>query len=296
MMDRGLTKVAIITLAALLPLPVRGEVELALRFVAGEQYDLHVEQKTISTATVNNRPIKTTIEMTLDSTWEVTSAEGGAAKIKQVVKRVQVKMQLADGAPVEYDSAQTTQPSGAARELAAAVRALVDPEASIELAINQRGEITSAGLSPRLAELWKTGDKPVARESLDALLKQPLVELPQRPVSPKDQWKSSRELATPTGKYKQETTYTYQGRQDREQAPVDTIRYESRLTPIEPARAKVKEQSQSGTVVLADFQKEKWLQSEQQQKLVTETPYRESTITVVVETQVKRTLHRSGSP
>ncbi len=267
--------------------PSFAQTSLAWNLKAGEKYDLHVEQQTASTVTVVTKTTKTAIEMTLDSVWRVESVDSGTAKIRQQVGRVQIQVQAADAAPVAYDTSAPGQPSGAARDLANAVAPLVDREASILLTMNERGEILSVDLSPKLAAAFDAA-RPAAH-NLDALLKQPLATLPAKAVSPGDTWETTRELVTPAGKFTQKTEYTLGEPKQTADAAVDAIRYSATLTPLTPGKAKIKEQSQTGSV-LFDNGSGRFVSGEQSQKLVTETPYRGATITVVVETQVKRTL------
>jgi len=275
--------------------PARAQTTLAWKLAAGERFDLHVEQQTASTVTVVNKTTKTTIEMTLDSTWAIESVEDGIAKIRQTIRRAQVKVQAADSPPVVYDTAAPGQPSGAEKDLATAVGPLVDPDSSILLTMNERGEIAAAELSPRLAELWAAGKpaaaakKQPAQQSLDALLKQPLVILPAKAVARGEKWETTRELTTPTGKFSQQIDYTYDGRRDVAGKSSDAISFSATLAPAAPGKFKIKEQSQTGTIHF-DGEAGRMISGEQKQMLVTETPYRDATITVVVESQVSRSL------
>jgi hypothetical protein len=160
--------------------------------------------------------------------------------------------------------------------------------------MNERGEILSAELSPKLTELWDADKKDPSSQgpaaaSLDALLKQPLVILPEKEVSAGDQWETSRELQTPAGAFSQKTEYTYEGSKEASGSTAESIAYASTLTAAAQGKAKIKEQAQTG-IVLFDAQAGRLVSAEQKQKLVTETPYRGAMITVVVESQVKRTL------
>lgn len=272
---------------ALLASQAAGQMPLAWKLKAGEKFDLRVEQQTTSTVTVVTKTTKTSIEMTLDSHWTVESVEDGTAKIRQTVRRVQMKVQAADAAPLAYDTASPGQPSGAVRDLANAVAPLVDPESSILLTMNERGEIQTVELSPKLADVLDSA-KP-ASQSLDALLKQPLVTLPAKAVSAGDTWKTTRELATPAGKFTQQTEYTLGDPKQAGGATAEAITYSATLTPVVAGKATIKEQAQTGTV-LFDSTAGRFLSGEQSQKLVTETPYRDATIKVMVESQIKRTL------
>ena len=268
---------------------------LAWKLKEGEKFDLHVEQQTVSTVTVVNKTTKTAIEMTLDGAWLVESASGGIAKIRQSIRRVQLKVQTADSPPVAYDTAASGQSSAPQKDLAAAVGPLVDPDSSILLTMNERGEIAAAELSPRLADLWAVGKadaadkKEAAQRSLDALLKQPLVILPAKSVAAGDKWETTRELVTPSGKFSQKAEYTYDGSREVAGKSADALSFTATLTPAAPGKMKIKEQSQTG-MIFFDGASGRLASSEQKQKLVTETPYRDAAITATVESQIARSL------
>lgn len=282
---------AAITVLGGAPRSACAQTTLAWKLQPGDKLALHTEQQTNTTATVVGKTVKTSIGIQLDSQWLVEDVTDGTARIKQTVSRVQATMQAADAPLVSYDSADAGQPTGAARDLAAALAPLVDPESSIVLTMNERGEVLSVELSPKLKSM-ETGNQ--AREKaagagLETLLKQPLVTLPQQPVDAGGQWKVERELNTPAGKYAQTTTYTFDGEKKFQGKSAAAIAFDSTLKPLQPGKAKLKEQSQSGTVYF-DAGAGRMVASEQQQRIITETPYRDATITVEVVSEVKRTL------
>lgn len=271
-----------------------GQTMLSWKLQEGDRFDLQVEQRTSSTATVVNKTVTTTIEMVLESTWSVEKMAGDVATIRQKVTRAMSKVQAGDQAPVEYDTAKAEQPSSSARYLAADLKALVEPESSILLTMNPQGEILSAELSPTLAELWadeKTSGpaKKEATSSLEAILRLPLVVLPGKQVSAGETWTTTRKLTTPAGNFTQATKYTYEGPRESSGVTAAAIAFSSTLTDAASSKTKIKEQSQTGTALFA-AQAGRLVSAQQTQKLVTETPYREATITVVIESQVKRTL------
>lgn len=267
---------------------------LAWKLQPGDHLALHTEQQSNTTATVVGKTVKTSVGIQLDSLWLVEDLTDGTVRIKQTVSRVQATMQAADAPLVSYDSADAGQPSGAARDLAAALAPLVDPESSILLTMNERGEILSVELSPKLKQLTSSGagnatQGNVAAAGLETLLKQPLVTLPDGPVEAGGQWKVERELDTPAGKYAQTTTYSLEGEKELQGKTAAAIAFDSTLKPVQTGKTKLKEQSQSGTVYF-DAAAGRMISSEQKQRLVTETPYRDATITVEVVSEVKRTF------
>lgn len=282
-----LAAIGILT-AWLSPSAASAETTLAWKLQPGDELMLHTEQSTTTSATVVSKTVKTSIAMQLDSRWRVEGVEDGVFKIRQTITRAQATMQAADSPAITYDTAAAGQPPSAARDLTAALAPLVDPEASILLSMNERGEILSAELSPKLKELTVVGkDGPTA--SLDTLLKQPLVTLPDKPIDEGSTWKVDRDISTPAGKYSQATTYTYEGEKEWQGKTAAAIAVESTLTPIQAGKAKLKEQSQTGTIHF-DAAAGRMLSSEQKQRIVTETPYRDTTITVEVVSEVTRRL------
>ena len=280
--------------------PTLAQKPLRWKLKPGDQLQVNIEQQTLSTVTVASKPpVKTTLEMTLETVWSVDSADEQQIKMTQSVKRLAVKMQSGDSTPIAYDSAATAAPVGTAKEVAAAVKPLLEEGSALLVTMNTRGEVLSAEPSPKLAELWKSSspkekEGPGGSQSAQELLKRSLVVLPEMPVEATDagkaKWTKEREIEIPIGKVKQTTEFVYSGELEAAGQKLDKIDFTSKLA-LAPGGAKslkltVKEQKQTGHALFSTEQG-RVLRAEQTQKLVTEAPYRETIITVTVESTVK---------
>jgi hypothetical protein len=288
------------------PSPALAQKTLRWKLEAGDQLQVNVSQQTFAEAPIfipdkelKVKMVKSTIELTLETVWTVDSADEEQAKITQTVKRIAVKMKVGDAAPIAYDSAHKTPPVGTAKDFATAARPLLEEGAALLVTMNPRGEVLSAEPTPKLAELWKVpGAKnvggPGGMESTQELLRRSLVLLPEMPVAMADtgnaKWTKERESVIPIGKVKQSTEFVYGGEVEQAGQQLDKIDFTSQLTLV-PGGAKslkltLKDQQQSGHALFSADQG-RVVSAEQSQKLATEAPYRETIITVTVESTVK---------
>jgi hypothetical protein len=279
--------------------PTLAQNTLRWKLQTGDQFAVTVSQQTTSTVAIGSKPVKTTLEMTLETHWSVDSADDKRAKITQTVKRLAMKMQVGDAAPIAYDSADKASPVGTAKEIAAAVKPLFEEGSSLIVTMNTRGEVLSAEPSAKLAELWKSPAAkvpggPGGSESTQELLRRSIVLLPEAAVSAADtgktKWSKEREVEIPIGKVKQTTDFVYGGEIEEGEQKVEKIDFTSKLV-LSPGGAKalkltLKDQRQTGHAFFS-AQQGRVVSAEQTQTLVTEAPYRDTMITVTVESTVK---------
>ncbi|MCE9524730.1 MAG: hypothetical protein K8R36_01600 [Planctomycetales bacterium] len=277
--------------------PALAQKTLRWKLKAGDQLQVNVTQQKTATTTIAGKPVKMTEEMTFETLWSVDSADEKQAKITQTVKRLAMKMQLGDAAPIAYDSAAKTAPVGTAKEIAAAVKPLFEEGSSLLVTMNTRGEVLSAEPSPKLAEHWKSPGKKEIDSTTQEMLKRPIILLPEGPVGTaevgKTKWNSEREVEMRNGKVKQSLEFVYGGEAEAAGQKLDKIDFTStlQLTPGGPKSLKLtlKEQKQTGhSLFSADLGRV--VSAEQTQTLVTEAPYRETIITVAVESTVKTVI------
>jgi len=189
---------------------------------------------------------------------------------------------------VEYDSSKADRLTGQAKEVAAAIAPLL--KTTIEIAMNERGEVleakaTGEGAEQLAASSADLSQPPlVSKESIQQLLRQPLVVLPKDPVKAGETWTTKNELTTALGKARQTTEYRYAGEPEGR----IEVKTELKLDPAGAAAKKltVKKHQQTG-VVQFDSTAGRLKSAEQTQTLVTERPYRETTIVVTLKTEQK---------
>jgi hypothetical protein len=290
----------VITFAIVLVMasPALAQKPLRWKLAAGDQLKVDVSQQTTSTVTIASKPVKTTLEMKLETLWTVESADEKQIKVAQAVKRLSMKLQVGDGAPVAYDSAASGAPVGAAKNVAAAVKPLLEEGSALLVTMDTRGEVLSTEPSAKLAALWKVpGAKsggPGGKDSAEELLKRSLVLLPEQALGTQEagkaKWKKEREVEIAIGKVKQETEFVYAGESEESGVKLEKIDFTSKLTLVPNAaqnlKLTLKEQTQTGHALFSAEQG-RVVSAEQTQHLVTESPYRETTITVSVDSTVK---------
>ena len=273
------------------------QTELRWKLQPGQEFTVNVEQKTTSDVAYTGKKVTTDISLSMDLGWTVTAAEEKAITIKQALKRLVFKMESVKVGKVEYDSAVKSRPAGQAREIAAAVAPLLNAE--IELQMTPRGEVLSAKPANEAAEKLLAGDSVAAgsslisKQAIQQLLRQSLVTLPEKAVAEGDTWMTSTEIDSALGKGQQETTYTYAGTVEEQGEKPVKIDMSAKLDLAPPAAASskptIKEHTQSGKVLFS-IQEGRVVSAEQEQTLITERPYRDTTIVVTLKSKQTTTL------
>ena len=264
---------------------------------AGETYLLQFDQQTTSEVAFAAKKATTRIDLKVDLAWTVTAADQQAMTIKQTVRRVQFKLISPTAGGFEYDSNQQSRPTGSAIEIAAAVSPLL--KTVFELKLSPRGEVlevVSSGTADVAAPKGSRDDKPASGSApataLQRLLRQPLVVFPEDPVTAGDNWKSSSNLSAGGADLKQQTTWTYADTVERNGTKLERITTQSAIelpAARPPDSLKINEHQQSGTIFFSSGQG-RLIEAEQTQRLVTEQPYRETTITVMLISKQTTTL------
>lgn len=269
-------------------------VRLAWRFAEGDRLGLRFVQTTESTTSVNRHTLRAQMETEAALTWAVEAVDGdGVASIQQELVRLRMVVTTSDGGvPVEFDSAATTRPRGAARELAAALRPLVGAQSQFRM--NARGEILAAQLSDATKQaLGAEEDEGAASrtpvlsvENVNELLGQAMAVLPAEPVAPGATWESSATTTLPIGRVQVDSRYTYQGAEQREGKTLERIELAATLQLAPDAEQtapalKVNQQQLAG-VMWFDRETGRLDSSQLEQQLVTESEFRDEPITVRV--------------
>lgn len=299
--NHTLPAIVLAALAILLPSVGKAQTELRWKLQPGQQFAVSVQQQTTSDVAYSGKKAATQIDLTMELAWTVTSADEKAITIRQALRRLVFTMESPKVGKVEYDSAAKARPSGQAREVAASVAPLL--EAEVDITISPRGEVQGAKPANEAAERLLASEPDAAgapllsKESIQQLLRQPLVILPEKAVAEGDTWTKSAEIASTLGKLPQETTYRYAGSLDQDGVKLENIEITTGLdlpkSPAGGAKLTIKEHEQSGTVLFS-LAEGRVVSAEQTQKLVTERPYREMTIVVTLTSKQTTTLKPQG--
>jgi hypothetical protein len=262
----------------------------------GQRFQLQTTQTTESLVTFGPRKLPTTMEVLLVIGWEVQQADQEQFTIEQQVDAIRIDMKASNEIHTIYDSRERKAVVGAAKELQASVAPLLGKK--FTLVMNSQGEISSAKVAGESAAGESAAAIPgLDASSIEALLRQAIVPLPKTLDGSEPTWTDERQTKVALGELTQKRTFTLAGNEDRDGKPAAKITVTGELSLTPPADQKleqkspprVKESKLQGTIWFAR-EAGRLLSSETTQRLVTESTYRDSTITVQLDTTVKSTL------
>ena len=268
----------------------------------GESLTVRIDQQTTSTVAFSGKSAESKIDLGLELLWTVDSAVDDQIKVKQVVQRITFSLQPQTGAAIQYDSLDPARPTGQARQVADAVKPLVGAE--VLMTMSDRGQIRESAPANAAAEkLFDGTASNVANvfslQSLQTLLRQPLAVLPEKAVTADDTWSGEpREITTAAGTFQQLMEYRLVGPVEDGGRKFEKIETTAKLSPVTAGAAKaskltLKSHEQSGTILFSAEQG-RLVRAEQTQKLATERPYRETTITVALDSKQSTTIEPAG--
>jgi hypothetical protein len=267
---------------------VRAET-LRWKLKPGDAFTVDTRQETEAQVAFSGKSVTTTIDLALQQTWTVTSASEKEFVIKQTIDRIQIKLAGQQGT-AEYDSAAKSRPSGQTRDLAASMQPLIGAE--FQLTMTPAGKITAAKPANDAARMLVTDEapsadssKPASRGSVQQLLQQSLLVLPEKEIKQDDTWTTTADLANAAGKFQQEIIYRLAGTVQRGDDELLEIQTTTKLSP----QRSMKTHEQTGKALFS-AKDGRLIEAEQSQKLVTERPYRETTIIVTLSSKQKTTL------
>lgn len=227
---------------------------LRWKFAKDQRYAITGTQRTEVVTNVSGKAEKAELEMTMELTWQVEAVDdAGTATLKQAFTRLAMKTTAPGAAPVSFDSASATKPSGAAKEMAANVLPLLN--VPFEVKMSARGEVQEVTLS-------EEGQK--ALEALPALsqLKELLSPagltqlfrfgggLPEQEVKPSESWTIKEENRLAGGVVNQETQFTLTAVEEQEGVTTAQVTFtgSDQFHPDRDAadRLKIQEQTRSG--------------------------------------------------
>jgi hypothetical protein len=285
------------------PAATDSPVPLRWHLAAGDQFVVAFSQKMQTISAIGNRALRMQVEMGAELLWKVEDVQAsGDMRIEQTISRLQMRLTRSDGTdPIQYDSAATERPRGPARDIAAAVKPLVGTTST--LTMNPRGEILSAQLSPDTEEALeelKDSEQVLhlfSAEGLSEVLRQVMPMLPAEPVTAGQTWEVAHKTTLAAGVVAQTTQLTYRGPEEKDGRTLQRIDQTatSKLQPPPEAaeagakKITVKEQKLSGTVWF-DSQAGRFDSGALTQELVTESPYRDETITVRLTSELTFTV------
>lgn len=262
----------------------------------GEKFHVTFTQQTVQATTVNNKPVKTSIDMTMEMDWVVDDVQpDGQAQLTQSFTRMKIAMNAGGAEPIQFDSADEQRPEGPAADIRRAVRRLLG--APFHITLNARGEILDVTLSDEAAQAIEQSTASdnlkqlLTPDGLRQMLRQSSVVLPEKSIAAGATWNEQVESASPLGTLKLRHEYRYAGSEERDGRLLEKITVETKFELIKPSAAPrskltIKSQSQTGTLYF-DAAAGRFVDAETKQQLATETPYRDLLIQATVDSTLR---------
>lgn len=274
-----------------LPAIATAQVKLEFKYKQGEKYTTVVQNKMTSTANVNNRDMKTTVDQTLDITNETVSIDSdGKAKLTQTIDRVRMKMKLPNLAgqeAIEYDS---SEPEKAEKSPYAMMTKQVAKLAgqSFKMTRDSRGEFSEIELPESLN---KNAINQQARPSqqtqqLKEMVTAGNITFPEEAISKGHSWTNKNSVSIPTGGAIETTiTFTYDGTNSKG-LHVINAKLEMKFTPGEkPGQFQMNMKGKGGKgVFLFDQNLGRVVESSMENKIDMEMNFAGQTINQSIET------------
>jgi hypothetical protein len=278
-----------------------GQTLLRWKLRAGESFGLVIHQETKSEVAFSAKSATTNIVLDVSLGWAVTASDENELSIKQTIERIVMDLATPQGPAIHFDSALRLRPVGQARDLAEALQPLVGAEFQIKL--NPRGEVlmvepvneAAKAIYSAIEKKGEAGDAP--RATVEKLLRQSLVVLPEKRVNAGESWTTSSELMTAAGPQTQEMVYAFKEISQVDGRPQAEISMESKLIPrngdasvkgVSP-RLKIIDHQQQGKIWFAP-EEGRVTSAEQAQKLVTEREYQNTRIVVTLNSTQRTTV------
>ena len=274
-------------------IPAQGQTPLRWKLKPGESLAVTIDQTTDSDVSFSGKKAKTTIELKLVLGWNIIAADNAGFKIRQSIDQIQQKLTTQQAGTIEFDSSSKAKPTGQSRDLAEALRPLIGAE--FDMTMTPRGEITTVEPANEAAKALFAGLEggqnadATARVTVDQMLRRPLLVLPDRPINVGETWSVSSERPTVAGPLKIDTTYKLAGVSNQNGQPTAQIAMSANFTSAPGGQLTIKSPEHGGDIQFA-VDDGRLIKTKQNQKLITERPYRETTIVVTLTSEQTTTM------
>jgi hypothetical protein len=237
--------------------PAAAATTLRWKLKAGETLHYVMDQKTVSTATLNGQNLKTTVTQTIDMTWVVKDVDaGGTADITLTFDRLRTNIE-SPFAKFQYDSKENKAAEGPIEaSLVPILKSLVGAPFSCRL--SPQGVFSDVKLPESLAEKLRQAAPPggapagpYSEEGLKKMISEASLILPKEELTPGKSWTQQIKNPAPgIGTMVLEKKYTYLG-PDPKAGGAEKIglvaRVEVQPTPGSALTVKIKSQDNQGT-------------------------------------------------
>ncbi len=292
--------VACMVLLALLSRAEEFPTSLRWKLAPGETLRLQMRVETLSASAVDQLLKKIASNQQMRLSWHVEGTDReGNFQIIQRIEQLRWRLEGEEGRVViDFDS-DAAPTDSTAQAATASISALVGK--SLRVVMSPRGEIISATPEADLQkaiEALETKDNLLfvfSAEGLALMLAQALPMLPDQDVAPGDRWQHTRRLALAFGTVTQQSEFTLAQPAEAQSAtghvPIE-LKSQIVLEPGEQVTLKIIEQQTQGKLVF-DSVRGRYVSADVRQALVTETPFRDTSVKARVETHLQLSIEPS---
>jgi hypothetical protein len=189
---------------------------IAWRMQPDERLRLRMTHRMQTELQVGEKRTAVSMLSAMELHWRVLDVDAsGSMQIDQTIHRLILRTTEADGTTSSYDSSAPEAVSAPLREVADALRPLLNSR--VTLMLGPRGQILDVRQAAETESLlqdlpeFANGRDLLTRDGLSRMLHQALGRLPDQPVAPGDVWQDARELQTPVGTVALADRFEYRG-------------------------------------------------------------------------------------
>ncbi|OHB80446.1 MAG: hypothetical protein A2W31_01220 [Planctomycetes bacterium RBG_16_64_10] len=209
--------------AAPAPPPVQSPTVLRWKLKQGDTFRVDLQQDTRQLVTTAGKTMEIPQTMLMQMTWSVEAVDPqGIIKMTQTIDRVSMAMQPPGQKEVKYDSASGQPPTGFAKTLIDTLAAMVGVK--ITQTMNERGKVLDVQVPEDT--LSKVAANPTLKQffsTLKDLMGKASPEFPEQPMNSGHRWEADVQAPSPLGAMRIHTTYTYEGKEQRNDRELDRI-------------------------------------------------------------------------
>lgn len=187
----------------------RGQETLRWKLRAGQQFDVEMTMNMLQTMEMMDMEVP--IEMSMNMTWNVISAEGDVYTTEQTIDRMRMKMDIPMMGAIDIDTNKDKAGLDAmAAQMADSIYALIGEKFTIVM--NSRGEVTKVVL-PDSMENAGDPNNPMSQMFSADQFKQmsSMATFPEGAVAAGDSWDKDDAIDSPMGNMKMSNKLTYKG-------------------------------------------------------------------------------------
>jgi hypothetical protein len=275
--------------------PVQAAKTFRWKMAQGDRFQVEMKQTIKQVITIGDRTVEVPNDTIMQMTWLVDSAADGTFSITQTFDRIKMSMKGPTG-DMEYDSASTEEPTGLTKTISDMLKPMIG--AKFTQTMDVRGKVLDVKVP---VEALKGFDaNPLmkqffASDSMKEMITKASPVLPDEAVDKGYRWQNKAETKTPVGKMTIDSSYVYDGEEQRDGRVLDkfsvssTVGFADEPGGLLGAKIKVTDQQTTGTMYF-DAVAGRFVENRVSQKLTMEVTVGTSSVNQKLESTVEMTV------